>query len=103
VSYDPNVRLGLWPDHETCRKTILDTLHFADLVKINMEELELLTKSKSLQAAEDLRKAHKIALLIVTLDSRGAFFTSAAGSNTVPGFSIQLVEATGAGDGFVAG
>ena len=103
VSYDPNVRLGLWESPEICRKTILDSLHWADICKINEDELAFLTGSRSLDAAEKLRAEHDIALFIVTLDSRGAFFAHKNGSKTVPGFHVVLVEATGAGDGFNSG
>ncbi|HEY9869685.1 MAG TPA: carbohydrate kinase [Candidatus Obscuribacterales bacterium] len=103
VSYDPNVRIGLWPSAEACRQKILDTLHWADVVKINQDELEFLTGSRELAAADQLRQDHNVPLLIVTLDARGAYFTCAGGSRPVPGFSVQLVEATGAGDGFNSG
>lgn len=103
VSYDPNVRPGLWPSANACRQKILDTLNWADMVKINEDELEFLTGSRDLLTADSLRRQHDLALLVVTLDSRGAYFTSKAGSQTVAGFSVQLVEATGAGDGFNSG
>lgn len=103
VSYDPNVRLGLWTSAEVCRNKILSTLKWADMVKINLDELELLTGSRKIQSADNLRKEHGIGLLVVTLDSKGAYFTTANCSRTVPGFKVKLVEATGAGDGFVAG
>lgn len=103
VSYDPNVRLGLWPSADVCRQTILSTLKLADLVKINLDELEFLVGSRDLQAAETLRKEHQIPLLIITLDSNGACFLSDTGQKSIPGFEIDFVEATGAGDGFVSG
>ncbi len=103
VSYDPNVRPGLWPSASICRQKILDTLRWADMVKINEDELEFLTGSRDLLTAESLRRQHDIALLVVTLDSRGAYFCAEVGSHIVPGFSVQLVEATGAGDGFNGG
>lgn len=103
VSYDPNVRLNLWPSKEVCRQTILDSLSWANMVKINEDELEFLTGSRDFSAADSLRKEKDISLLIITLDSRGAYFTCRQGSKQVPGFSIDLVEATGAGDGFNAG
>ncbi len=102
VSYDPNVRLGLWPSPEACRMKVLDTLRWADIVKINTAELEFLTGSKDLGKADSLRQEHNIPLLIVTLGAKGAYFTCKDGSGQVPGFKIQLVEATGAGDGFSA-
>lgn len=103
VSYDPNVRPGLWPSLEVCKATILQTLPAADIVKINLDELEFLTGSCDLTAAVKLQQEHNIAFMVVTLDSRGAFATSRAASRTEPSFPIDLVEATGAGDGFVAG
>lgn len=103
VSYDPNVRISLWPSKETCKKTILNTLNWADVVKINEDELEFLTGSRETAAADKLRVEHNVPLLIITLDSRGAYFTTAHGGKHVPGFQVELVEATGAGDGFNSG
>lgn len=103
ISYDPNVRLNLWPSDEACKNTILDTLGWADIVKINEVELEFLTGSKELTAAHELRAQKGIPLLIITLDSRGAYFVTANHQVTVSGFEVDLVEATGAGDGFNAG
>lgn len=103
VSYDPNVRLGLWPTPDACKQTILSTLPSVDLVKINEDELHFLTGSRDLQAADELRDKNKIPMFIVTLDSRGAYLSTKYGSKTVPGFQVQLVEATGAGDGFNSG
>ena len=103
ISYDPNVRIGLWPTAERCKNTILSTLRSAHLVKINLDELEFLTGSRDFEAAEKLRKEHDIPLMIITLDSQGAYFTCQNGARTVGGFKVQFIEATGAGDGFVSG
>lgn len=103
VSYDPNVRLGLWPSPQACKDAILGTLKWADIVKINEDELEFLTGSRETQKADELRKAHDLPVLIITLDSRGAYVTTKQGSKLVPGFIVKLVEATGAGDGFNSG
>ena len=102
ISYDPNVRLGLWPTPADCKNTIIDTLKWADIVKINVDELEFLTGSREFSAAERLRAEHNVPLMIITLDSNGCHFLTELGDKSVPGFQIQLVEATGAGDGFVS-
>ena len=102
-SYDPNVRIGLWPSADACKNKILSTLHWADIVKINEDELLFLTGSRELSAADQLREKYNVSLLIITLDSRGAYITTGSNSKTVPGFQVQLVEATGAGDGFNSG
>jgi fructokinase len=103
VSYDPNVRISLWPSRETCKQTILNTLGWADIVKINEDELEFLTGSREHSAAEQLRVEHDLPVLIITLDSRGAYVVTKDGGTTVQGFQVELVEATGAGDGFNSG
>lgn len=103
ISYDPNVRLSLWPSQEVCKQTILESLPLADVVKINEVELEFLTGNKALSQAEELRATMNIPLLIITLDSRGAYFVTEKHSKIVSGFKIDLIEATGAGDGFNAG
>lgn len=103
ISYDPNVRIGLWPSSEVCKHTILSTLKHADLVKINLDELEFLTGSREFSAAENLRKEHQLPLMLITLDAQGAYFATDKGQKTVSGFQVKFVEATGAGDGFVSG
>ena len=65
--------------------------------------MEFLNGSRDFSAADALRQEKELSLLIITLDSRGAYFSGTQGSKLVPGFSIDLVEATGAGDGFNAG
>jgi fructokinase len=103
ISYDPNIRLGLWASPEICRRTILSTLKLAHLVKINLAELEFLTGSAELSSAESLALEHDLPLLVITLDWQGACFVRKAGRKTIPGFKVPFVEATGAGDAFVAG
>lgn len=103
ISYDPNIRISLWPNENECRQRILNTLHWADLVKINEDELQFLTGSCTLEAAQALSEQHKIPLLVITLGARGAMFVHASGTKRVKGFNVKFVEATGAGDGFNAG
>jgi sugar/nucleoside kinase (ribokinase family) len=103
VSYDPNVRISLWPSKETCKQTILNTLAWADVVKINEDELEFLTGSREYAAADALRAEHDLPMLVITLDSRGAYLSTKEGGKHVTGFQVELVEATGAGDGFNSG
>ncbi|MFM2345179.1 MAG: hypothetical protein RLZZ210_1792 [Pseudomonadota bacterium] len=103
ISYDPNVRLNLWSSPQVCKQTILDTIGLADIVKINQEELVFLTGSDNIAKADELRKQYNIPLLIITLDTCGAYICTENFSKSISGFRINLVEATGAGDGFNAG
>ena len=103
ISYDPNVRIQFWQNAASCKAKILETLPSADIVKINEDELFFLTGTRDLTAARELREKHNVSLLIVTLDSRGSQFFHGKSERLVPGFDIELIESTGAGDGFNAG
>jgi fructokinase len=105
VSYDPNLRLSLWPDAEAARAGIMLGWTLAHVVKISEEELAFL-------AGEDLaglppavrRLWHPdLQLLVITRGASGCRYITESFTNDVPGFPVQAVDTTGAGDGFVAG
>lgn len=103
VSYDPNIRIGLWENPEACRTKVLNTVGWADIVKINEDELKFLTGSNSLKNAKVFYQQNKLALLLITLGHRGALIVNSSGTRMVSGFKIRLKDPTGAGDGFNAG
>jgi fructokinase len=43
LSYDPNLRLPLWPSAEAARQGIMSIWDQADIIKISEEEIEFLT------------------------------------------------------------
>lgn len=114
ISYDPNLRPPLWQSLDTARKIILETLLFADMVKVSEEELGFLF----LGNAPDTPLSHEereacitafhenygtVELLMVTRGDQGCVWSIANGIRGVlPGFSVSAVDTTGAGDGFVA-
>ncbi|MCC2668088.1 MAG: putative fructokinase [Armatimonadetes bacterium] len=103
ISFDPNLRPALWPDLDMARREILAALPLADVVKVSDEEAEFLFGPGS--PAEHARRlleagAHTAA---ITSGAGGSHLATTAGAVDVPGFSVQAVDTTGAGDGFVAG
>ncbi|CAA3003530.1 probable fructokinase-7 [Olea europaea subsp. europaea] len=44
LSYDPNLRLPLWPSEEAARKEIMSIWNQADVIKISEEEITFLTE-----------------------------------------------------------
>jgi fructokinase len=102
-SYDPNLRLNLWPDARTARYWMWEGLRHADCVKVNEEELVFLTGRHGL--ARGLRTLVKggARLAVATLGSEGCAYYGATGEGKVPGFPARVVDTTGAGDAFVAG
>lgn len=103
ISYDPNLRLNLWPDSDTAREQILAAWPLADVIKISQEELEFLSGETTWEAgAEHLWHAGQ-RLLVVTFGKDGCAYITDTARGLAPGFTVQPVDTTGAGDGFVAG
>ena len=98
ISYDPNLRLHLWPDAEAARRAILPLIDQVDILKLSAEELLILT------ADGDARSLWRNSLraLIVTDGGRGARLITPSGDWRAPGFRVRTVDTTGAGDAFVA-
>jgi len=103
ISCDPNLRLALWPDRAAAREGLLLAIEQAQLVKISDEELRFLTGSDDPSAARDQLWHDRLELMVVTLGSAGCVYFTPAGEGVVVGFGVAAVDATGAGDGFVAG
>ncbi len=103
ISYDPNLRLALWPSAEDARAGMLAGWGHADLVKVSAEELEFLTGETDMAAAARQLWHDRLKLLTVTRGAAGAAYFLADAYGEVPGFKVEAVDTTGAGDGFVAG
>lgn len=99
ISYDPNLRLALWGDEAAARAGLLSGLDYAHIVKVSDEELEFLT------GGDDPTPLWRegIRLVVVTHGAGGATLHTRSAVIHVPGFRVQAVDTTGAGDGFVAG
>jgi fructokinase len=103
ISYDPNLRLALWPSPGAARAGMLAAWPFADLIKVSEEELEFLTGNANIEAAARSLWSDRLKLLVVTLGPAGCMYFTPEANGAVPGFAVHPVDTTGAGDGFVAG
>jgi fructokinase len=103
ISCDPNLRLPLWPDAASARDGMLQALSKAQVVKISDSELKFLTGSDDPSAARAQLWHENTELIVITGGPEGCLYLSAASEGHVPGFSVDAVDTTGAGDGFVAG
>lgn len=102
LSYDPNLRLVLWPSAEEAKNQMMSIWDQANIVKISDTELEFLTGKSSLE--DDVvmslwRPAMK--LLVVTLGKDGCKYYTKNFCGTVDGIKVNPVDTTGAGDAFV--
>ncbi|MFC6717290.1 carbohydrate kinase [Natrialbaceae archaeon GCM10025810] len=116
VSFDPNARPELWPDDETFARVVREALVHVDVCKATVEELEALGFPGS-----DPESAARAAIgaddgphtIFLTRGGEGA--VAVAGSDSPwgdraeptavehPGYDVDVVDTTGAGDAFLAG
>ena len=76
---------------------------YADVMKLSDEETLLLTGAAEPEEAAHRLLAQGVSCVAVTLGERGALVAVAGGMQTVPAFSSDPVDTTGAGDGFWGG
>lgn len=102
VSFDPNVRLPLWPTPEACRQAILEFLPKADLVKISDDELPFITGIENPEKALASLFTGAVKTVVLTRGGAGASFITSKFKAEAPGYKVTPVDTTGAGDAFVA-
>jgi len=103
ISCDVNYRPGLWAGPEEARTRVRSVLGQVNLLKVNDDELALLTGYSDPQRGSRALLARGPDLVVVTQGPRGSFYACQDGSGHVPGFEVRTVDATGCGDAFVAG
>lgn len=103
VSLDPNVRMSLWSSPEELRRVMLPLLPLTDVVKLSEEDLSpLVGTSDPTEGCARLRE-RGARLVVVTRGEDGCFCQNALGSQLVPGWQVDVVDTTGAGDAFMGG
>ncbi|KAK9995222.1 hypothetical protein SO802_024925 [Lithocarpus litseifolius] len=89
LSYDPNVRLPLWPSPQAARDGIKSIWNQADFIKVSDDEVQFLTQEDPDKEDIVLTLWHDNLKLLVSFKGK------------VNGFSVKTVDTTGAGDAFV--
>ncbi|KAL9270194.1 putative fructokinase-6, chloroplastic [Drosera capensis] len=105
LSYDPNLRLPLWPSAESAREGILSIWDTADIIKISEEEISFLTQGDDPYDDNVVRKLYhpNLKVLLVTEGPEGCRYYTKEFNGRVKGLKVEAVDTTGAGDAFVAG
>jgi len=102
LSYDPNVRLPLWPSSDAARDGIKSIWNEADFIKVSDDEVSFLTQGDPQKEDVVLSLWHdRLKLLVVTDGEKGCRYFTKSFKGRVPGFSVKVVDTTGAGDAFV--
>ena len=103
ISFDPNLRLNLWPDAKAARDAMRMGWLLANVIKVSEEELTFLGETDDLTEAACKLWHNDLRVLIVTRGKAGCRYVTSTVSGEVAGFAVNTVDTTGAGDGFVAG
>lgn len=102
VSFDVNYRNLMWQDDKNaCIAAVQKVLLFVDFLKISEEELDFVGGRENIL---QVMKENHIAVVVLTLGSKGAEVFFEEGSRLVPGYRCGTVrDTTGAGDAFWGG
>ncbi|KAG8369514.1 hypothetical protein BUALT_Bualt14G0021500 [Buddleja alternifolia] len=102
LSYDPNLRLHLWPNAEFARQQIMTIWDKADVIKISDVELQFLIGGDRIDDAAARSLWHPtLKLLLVTLGEKGCRYYAKNFQGGVDSYPVKAVDTTGAGDSFV--
>lgn len=101
ISYDPNWRPLAWNDHSEGLAWVRHALPLADIVKLNEDEVSLITGSSNYVKGAGSLLEDGCRLVVVTLGERGSYFTARDASGLVPACPIELVDSVGCGDAFM--
>lgn len=103
LSYDPNLRLPLWPSADAARDGIKSIWNCADFIKVSDEEVRFLTNGGDPEKDEVVMSLwhDNLKLLLVTYGEKGSGYFNKKFKGRIPGFSVKTIDTTGAGDSFV--
>jgi fructokinase len=103
ISFDPNLRLNLWPDAKAARDGMRLGWLLANVIKVSEEELAFLGETDDLAEAARKLWHNDLRVMIITRGQAGSRYVTTAFNGEVAGYAVNAVDTTGAGDGFVAG
>ncbi|XP_020987610.1 probable fructokinase-5 [Arachis duranensis] len=90
LSYDPNVRIPLWPSPDTARSGIKSIWFDADFIKVSDDEVNFLTQGDSEKEEVVMSLWHdKLKLLLVTDGEKGCRYFTKKFKGRVTGFSKE--------------
>ena len=103
VAFDVNFREHLWEVREAAREAVDPLLDLSTIVKLGDDELEPLLGTDDVDEAAQGLLDRGVPLVLVSKGPGGAFYATRDFRGEVPTFDIgEAVDATGAGDAFLA-
>jgi len=104
ISFDPTLRVDCWNSEATIKKMYTQMLRIADIATFSDEESKFMFGTND--PIEVTEKALKFGVNVVGVKrgSKGSLIKSKEGPEiSVPAFKVDVIDTTGAGDGWDAG
>ncbi len=98
---DVNWRPLFWPQPEAAKEPIIQLLKNVDFVKLSEEEAQWLFDT--VDAGAITYRLDSVEGVVVTAGEKGCSYCISENEGKLPAFSVDVIDTTGAGDGFVAG
>jgi len=103
VAFDVNFREHLWESVQAAREAVEPLLDLSTIVKLGDDELSPLLGTDDVEEAAGMLLDRGVSLVLVSKGAEGAFCATRKFSDEVPTFDVgEIVDATGAGDAFLA-
>ena len=102
AAFDVNFREHLWESVDAAREAVDPLFDVSRIVKLSDDELSPLLGVEDSEEAARLLLDRGVELVLVSLGPGGAFYATSGFSGKVPAFEVEVVDATGAGDAFLA-
>ncbi|KUY73457.1 2-dehydro-3-deoxygluconokinase [Burkholderia cepacia] len=99
VSFDTNLRLKLWP-LPRARAVMREALRQTDICLPSWDDVTAITGANDRDAIVDAMLEHGPQVVALKLGKEGAYVATPNERCVVPGFAVEAVDATGAGDCF---
>ena len=104
VAFDVNLRANLWDSLDAFREAVDPLLDLSTVIKLSEDELSPVLGVEDPGGAADRLLERGVSLALVSMGGEGAFYATRTFRGEAPAFRIdKLVDATGAGDAFLAG
>ena len=103
VAFDVNLRASLWDSLDAFRAAVQPMLGLSTVVKLSNDELSPVLGTADPDEAATVLLDRGVSLALVSMGADGAFYATRKFRGSVPPFAIdEVVDATGAGDAFLA-
>lgn len=102
VAFDVNLRAHLWDSLEAFREAVEPMLQRSTIVKLSADELAPVLGTQDAGEGADMLLERGVSLALTSMGGEGAAYASAKFRGHVPSFEVDVVDATGAGDAFLA-